>query len=60
MRKCTDVAGVPCVLAAVQHLKQLGVTSSFDRTKADFSKLSPQPLYISDVLQSVSNAQASM
>lgn len=35
------------------HLKQLGVTSSFDRTKADFSKLSPQPLYISDVLQSV-------
>lgn len=42
-------------LAVLQHLKQLGVKSSFDRTKADFSRLSPEPLFISDVLQSVSS-----
>jgi hypothetical protein len=36
-----------------QHLQQLGAKAAFDKTKADFSMLSPQPLYISDVLQSV-------
>lgn len=39
----------------LQHLQQLGAKAAFDRTKADFSRLSPQPLYISDVLQSVSH-----
>lgn len=42
------------LLLTLQHLKQLGVKTAFDRTKANFSKLSPEPLYISDVLQSVS------
>lgn len=36
-----------------QHLKQLGIKASFDRTKADFSKLCAEPMFISDVLQSV-------
>ncbi len=44
-----------CSCCTLQHLKQLGVASPFDRSRADFSKLSPEPLFITDVLQSVSN-----
>lgn len=49
---CGTHGTVLCV--CLQHLKQLDIKSSFDRTKADFSKLSTEPMYISDVLQSVS------
>lgn len=42
------------VCFALQSLKQLGVKAPFDKSQANFSKLSPEPLFISDVLQSVS------
>ena len=43
-----------CLWLLLQVLQQLGVKAAFDETKADFSKLSPEALCISDVLQSVS------
>jgi len=43
-----------CRLFLLQHLQQLGVKVPFDKSKADFSRLSPEALFISDVLQSVS------
>lgn len=49
----TDMSTPSPVFSAPQHLQQLGAKAAFDKTKADFSRLSPQPLYISDVLQSV-------
>jgi serine protease inhibitor len=36
----------------------LGLSAPFADKAADFSQLSPQPLYISDVLQSVSEKAA--
>jgi hypothetical protein len=43
-----------CLLTVAQELVALGLTAPFADKGADFSQLSPQPLYISDVLQSVS------
>jgi hypothetical protein len=45
------------LLRRVQELVALGLTAPFVDKGADFSQLSPQPLYISDVLQSVSEQQ---
>jgi hypothetical protein len=45
------LAGYCCL----QSLIQLGLKTVFDPDKADFSRLSDQPLFISDVLHSVSD-----
>lgn len=49
------VCGAVCRLCLIQHLQKLGVKVPFDKNKADFSRLSPEALFISDVLQSVSD-----
>ena len=58
-----DFVDSPATLAALcasplQHLLSMGVKVAFDEKVANFKKLSDDPLFISDVLQSVSHFAA--
>jgi serine protease inhibitor len=47
------------LLLLLQALKALNITAAFSANAADFSRLSEQPLFITDVLQSVSSSSSS-